>query len=202
MRFWHSSIWVFRWVSYRFFNLLPGFMNRNVLLILHFDDFLFDLPFRATSHISWMIAITIGTFCFVVTIMIVMSSLSTFCTFCFVLAESFVVVVFLTIKTKLWIWNVNFCVTNQETNFNLRGYVWIINGQYVWIWRYQLPILSPLHAFNFGNTLWLQFIFDVLFIHIYELYTSNHTSWRIECSVGVTLTGTSINLSAMRRLSL
>ena len=183
MGFWHSSICVFRCVSYRSFNLLPGFMKRNVLLILHFDDFLFDLPFRATSHICWMIAITFGTFCFVVTFMIVVSSLSTFCTFCFVLAESFVVAVFLTIKTLL-IWNVYFCVTNQESNFDLRGCVWIINGQYVWILRYQLPILSPLHAFNFGNTLWLQFIFDVLFIHISELFTCNHTSWRIECSVG------------------
>ena len=140
MRFWHSSIWVFRWLSYRSFNLLPGFMKRNVLLVLHFDDFFFDLPFRATSHICWMIAMTIGTFCYVVTFMIVMSSLSTFC---FVLAESFVVAVFLTIKTTLWIWNVNFSVTNQETNFDLRGYVWTINGQYVWIGRYQLPILSP-----------------------------------------------------------
>ena len=184
MRFWHSSIWVFRWVSYRSFNLLPDFMKRNVLLVLHFDDFLFDLPFRAISHICWMIAITIGTFCFAVTFMIVMSSLSTFCTFCFVLAESFVVAVFLTIKTTLWIWNVNFSVTNQETNFDLRGYVWTINGQYVWIGRYQLPILSPLHAFNFGNTLWLQFIFDVLFIHISQFFAANHTSWRIQCSVG------------------
>ena len=181
MRFWNTSIWVFRWVSHRSFNLLPGFMKRNVLLILHFDDFLSDLPFRATSHICWMIAITISTFCFVVTFMIVMSSLSTFC---FVLVESFVVAILLTIKTTLRIWNVNFCVTNQETNFDLRGYVWTINGQYVWIWRYQLPILSPLHAFNFGNTLWLQFVFDVLFIHISQFFAANHTSWRIQCSVG------------------
>ena len=90
MWFWHSSIWVFRWVSYRSFNLLPGFMKRNVLLIFHFDDFLFDLPFRATSHIRWMIAITIGTFCFVFTFMIIMSSLSTLCTFCFVLAVYYI----------------------------------------------------------------------------------------------------------------
>ena len=184
MRFWHSSIWVFRWVSYRSFNLLPGFMKRNVLLIFHFDDFLFDLPFRATSHICWMIAITICTFCFIFAFMIVMSSLSTFCTFCFVLAESFVVAVFLTIKTTLWIWNVDFCVTNQETNFDLRGYVWTIYGEYVGIWRNQLPILLPLHTFNFGHTLWFQFISDVLFIHISQFFTANHTSWRIECSVG------------------
>ena len=59
--------------------------------------------------------------------MIVMSSLSTFGTFCFVLAESFVVAVFLTIKT-LWIWNVGFCVTIPEANFDLRRYVWTIYG--------------------------------------------------------------------------
>ena len=176
MWLWHSRIWVFRWVSYRSFNLLPGFMKRDVLLIFHFDHFLFVLPFGATSHIRWMIAITIGTFCFVFAFMIIMSSLSTFW---FVLAESFVVAIFLTIKITLWIWNVNFCVTNQETNFDLRGYVWTINGQYVLIGRYQLPILSPLHAFNFGYTLWFQFIFYVLFIHISQLFTSNNTSWRI-----------------------
>ena len=184
MRFWHSSMRVFRWVSYRSFKLLPGFMKWNVLLIIHFDDFVFDLPFRATSHICWMIAITIGTFCFVFKFMILMSSLFTFCTFWFVVAECFVVAIFLTIITTFWIWNVNFYVTNQEAPFDLRGYVWTINGQYVSIWRYQLPILSPLRAFNFGYTLWLQFILYVLFIHISQLFASNHTSWRIECSVG------------------
>ena len=94
MWFWHSSIWVFRWVSYRSFNLLPGFMKRNVFLIFHFDNFLFDLPFRATSHIRWMIAITICTFCFIFALMIVMFSLSTSRTFWLVLAVPFVVAIF------------------------------------------------------------------------------------------------------------
>ena len=177
--FWHSSIRVFRWVSYRSFNLLPGFMKRNVLLIFHFNNFLFDLPFRATSHICWMIAITIGTFCFIFTFMIVMSSLSTFW---FVLAESFIVTIFLTIKTTLWIWNVNLCVTNHETNFDLRGYVWTISGQYVW--RHQLPILSPLHAFNFGY-----FVIPVHFwcpLHPYfsALYIQSHFLKNWVCSKG------------------
>ena len=203
MRFCGSSIWIFRWVSCGSVNLLLGFMKRNAFFIFHLDDFLFDLPFRAISCVRWMIAIAICTFCFIFAFMIVMSSLYTFRIFWFVLAASFVVAIFLTIKATLWIWNVNFCATNQETNFDLRGYVWTIYGQYVGIWRNQLPIFSPLHAFNFGNTLWLQFIFDVLFIHISQLFTSNHTSWRIECALwGVTLIGMSINLSALKRLSL
>ena len=202
MRFWHSSIWIFRWVSYRSFNLLPGFMKRNVLLILHFDDFLFDLPFRATSHICWMIAITIGTFCFVVTFMIVMSSLSTFCTFCFVLAESFVVAVFLTIKTTLWIWNVNFCVTNQETNFDLRGMFWLLmvnmfESEGTNCPSFRLFMRSTLVTACDCSS----FFMSSSSIFLSSLHPITHLE-ELSALWGVTLTGTSINLSALRRLSL
>ena len=145
-----------------------------------------------------MIAITIGTFCFVFTFMIVMSSLSTFCTFFFVLAESFVVVVFLTIKTTLCIWSVNFCITNQETNFDLKGYVWTINGQYVWILRYQQPILASLHAFNFCNTWWSQCILmSSTSIFLNSLHPITPLQ-ELSALWGVILTGTSINSSALR----
>ena len=140
-------------------------MKQNVLLILHFDDFLFDLPFKATSHICWMIAITIGTFCFIVTFMIVMSSLSTFCTFCFVLAESFVVVVFLTIKTTLWIWNVNYVNESGKQLWSegvCLDYLWLIcrnlkeptahlfASSYVQLWSHlviSVYLWCPLHPY-------------------------------------------------------
>ena len=172
MWFWDSSIWLFRRVGYGSFSLLSGFMKRNVLLIFHFDYFLFDLPFRVTSCVRWMIALTIGTFCFIFAFIIVMFCLCTFRIFGLVLAVSVVVAIFLTIKTTLWIWNIHLCVTYQKANFDLRGYVWIIYGQYVWIWKYQLPIISPLHHFY------------VLVINISHFFTSNHTSWGNECSVG------------------
>ena len=194
-----SSTWVFRWVSYRSFNVLPGFTKQNVLLIFHFDDFFFDLPFRATSHIRWMIAITICTFCFIFAFVIFMFSLSTFRTFWLVLAVSFVVAIFLT-KQRSGFWYKLFCDESGNQPWS-GGYVWTIYGQYVGIWRNQLPIFSSLHKFNFGHTLWLQFIFDVLFIHIAQFFTPNHTSWRIECSVGCHF-NRNISLSALSRLSL
>ena len=172
-----------------FFTLMISFS------LFHWGNFSRTLDDR---HYNWHILLRFFVFAF----KIIMSSLSTFCTFWFVFAESFVLAIFLTIKTTLWIWNVNFCVTNQESNFDLRGYVWTINGQYVWIGRYQLPILSPLHAFNFGYNLWFQLIFmSSSSIFPSSLHPITHIE---ELSVlwGVTFTGTSISLSALRRLSL
>ena len=140
--------------------------NAKFYLIFHFDNFLFDLPFRTTSHIRWVIAITIGTFCFDFTFMIVMSSLCTFCTFWFVLAESFVVAIFLINYNNVV--DLEYKLSCYESGNQL----WSegVRLDYLWSICRNLKELtahfSPLHTFNFGHTLWLQFIFDVIFIDV------------------------------------
>ena len=97
--------------------------------------------FRATSWVCWMIAVTIGWYTmahFLIhdrhTQPVHISHI--FVDFCSIFCCGHI------IKATSCIWNIQLCVTNQNTNLDLRGYDWIIYGKYVGILKYQLPIFA------------------------------------------------------------